>query len=328
MILVTGGFGCIGAELVKWLIRHTSEEVLVASRSVNAERTSRTFYDVDIDRLRFTTLDVSDLSQLKNVFQSHAITRIAHLAALQTPDCNANKDLGLQINLAATQHILETAKQLAPNLQRFVYASSIAVYGPRASYPQQRVPESAVPNPVNVYGIWKLASEYVVKLYSEQTGVPAVSLRPCVLFGPGRDLGLTSTPTTAMKAAALGLPYTIPFCSKQDYSYAPDVGAAFGHALMQPYSGYGAYTLPSTTLSMSEVVETMYQAADEVELPARPQIDFGENEVPFICDLEFGSIFEAFPELPGANFHEGVKATLQTFRDFVDRGWITPDSLA
>ena len=157
MILVTGGYGCIGAELIKWLLENTTVKVLLGSRSVSEDRTNRTFYGVPAERrerLSFVSLDVSNQANVQQVFADFQPTRVAHLGALQTPDCNANRDLGLQVNLAGTQHILEAAKLANRPLDRFVFASSIAVYGPRASYPDNRVPLTAEPNPVNAYGVW------------------------------------------------------------------------------------------------------------------------------------------------------------------------------
>lgn len=321
MILVTGGFGCIGAELVKWLLRNTETEVLLGSRRVSEQRIDRTFYDVDCQRLHCISLDVSNQTQVEEAFEKHDITHLAHLAALQTPDCNADRDLGMQINLGGTQRLIEAAKGKAA-LQRFVFASSIAVYGPRASYSTSRVPMLAEPNPVNVYGIWKLASEHVLKLYHEDTGVPTISLRPGVLYGPGRDLGLTSTPTTAMKSIALGRAYEIPFQTKQDYLFAPDVGAAFGMALTEPFEGYGAFTLPSHTIGMETVLATLRKVAEETGFAAPQLITIGSQEVPFICELDFAPVMQAFPALPLTDFHEGVTSSIKTFRDHASKGWL------
>jgi nucleoside-diphosphate-sugar epimerase len=222
------------------------------------------FSGVDRARLTVIELDVSDQCRLHDIFAQYEISRVAHLAALQTPDCNALRDLGLQINLAGTQKILEAVKASGRALARFVFASSIAVYGDRASYPQERVPMMAPPKPVNVYGTWKLASEQICEFFCQETRIPTVCLRPGVLFGPGRDAGLTSTPTTAMKCVALGLPYTIPYQNRQDYLYAPDVGNAFGNALMRPFAGYGVFTLPARTAEMQDFVAAMRQAAEDV----------------------------------------------------------------
>ena len=327
MILVTGGYGCIGAELVKWLLRNTDEEVLLGSRTVNEERTLRTFHDVETAKLVCIEMDVSDQSQIDHAFKQHSISRVAHLGALQTPDCNAHRDLGLQINLGGTQKLVEVAKAQSQRLERFVFASSIGVYGPRASYPTPRVPLSAEPNPVNVYGVWKHASEQVLKLFAAETGVPTVSLRPGVLFGPGRDQGLTSTPTTAMKCVALKRPYKIPFRSKQDYLYAPDVGAAFGVALTEPFTGYDIFTLPAKTVAMEELVATMREAAEEAGLAETFDISFGDEEVPFICDLEFDAMLKAFPATPQTDFKQALVESLNVFKDQIARGWLSEEDL-
>ena len=217
-ILVTGGYGCIGAETTKWLLRNTDAEVIVCSRTVDAERGERVFHRADRSRIEFVRADVTQRRELAAILADNEVTDVIHLAAFQSPDCNRFRDLGLQINLAGTQNLIEEMKERGCRLRRFIFASSIAVYGPRASYPQQRVPMTASPQPVNVYGAWKLAGESVARFFSEDTGISTISLRPGVLFGPGRDAGLTSTPTTAMKCIALGIPYEIPFRSRSGLS--------------------------------------------------------------------------------------------------------------
>lgn len=322
-ILITGGYGCIGCETAKWLIAHCDAELIVCSRSVSSARSERVFHDVDRDRMMFVQADVSDPKRMAEILRANEVTHVVHLAALQTPDCNAHRDLGLQINLAGTQHLIEAIKACARPLERFVYASSIAVYGPRAAYPQDRVPMLAMPEPVNVYGVWKLAGENVARLFCGETGTPTISLRPGVLFGPGRDAGLTSTPTTAMKCVALGLPYKIPFRSRQDYLFAPDVGAAFGNAVLGPFDGYGAFTLPSQTVDTATFVDVLRHATTELGIADRFQISIGDQTVPFICDLEYEPFLEAFPDVPQTDLQLAIRRSLEVFCDQVQRGWLT-----
>lgn len=321
-ILVTGGYGCIGAETTKWFLRNSSAQVVVCSRSVSASRTARVFHDVDHERLVTVAADVTDQAALLKILIEHQVTHVVHLAALQTPDCNAQRDLGLQINLAGTQNLIEAMKLSGLNLQRFIFASSIAVYGPRASYPPGLVPMLAEPNPVNVYGAWKLAGEQISKFFCEDTDVPTMSVRPGVLYGPGRDAGLTSAPTTAMKCVALGRPYEIPFRSRQDYLFAPDVGGAIGMATLEAFSGYGVFTLPSLTLTTAEIVNTMQRVATDLGLENQFQITIGHEDVPFICDLEFAPFLESFPHAPQTSLDQAVRHTLETFCDEVQRGWL------
>lgn len=321
-ILVTGGYGCIGAQTVKWLLSQTPATVVVGSREVSPQRTERLFHQDDVSRLKYTVLDVRDQRQLEGVLTLYDITHVIHLAALQTPDCNANRDMGLQINLTGTQNLLEAIKACRPNLQRFVFASSVAVYGARSSYPEQKVPMLAEPAPVNVYGVWKLASEHVSRLFSFETGIPTVSLRPGVLFGPGRDAGLTAAPTTAMKHVVCGRSYQIPFRNSQDYLYAPDVGAAFGNAAISPFTGYGVFTLPSHTIDTPHFIATLKVAVEKLGLQQQFAITVGTNEVPFICDLEYSSFLENFPATPHTPLLVAVEQSLKVFHDQHSRGWL------
>lgn len=326
-VLVTGGYGCIGSETTKWLLRNSDAQVVVASRTINEERSTKVFHDVDRSRIVFEKLDVVHQDRLETLLNKHEISHVVHMAALQTPDCNAHRDLGLQINLAGTQNLVEAMKSCGRKIQRFVYASSIAVYGPRASYEMDRVPMLAEPNPVNVYGAWKLAGESIAKFFCQDTGTPTVTVRPGVLFGPGRDAGLTSSPTTAMKSVAMQIPYEIPFCSKQDYLYAPDVGGAIGNTVVEPFDGYAAYTLPSHTVETQQVIDAIQKAAGELGLSDGCQITVGTDEVPFICDLDFAPFMKAFPKAPHTDLNLAVKQSLQVFMEQVRKGWLKPEDL-
>ncbi len=322
-ILITGGFGCIGAETAKWLLRNSDATVIVCGRNADPDRGRRVFHDVDHSRLVFVRCDVTDQARLQQILVEQGVTDVVHLAALQTPDCNAHRDLGLQINLAGTQNLIEAMKAGGSSLDRYIFASSIAVYGPRSAYPPGRVPTLAAPQPVNVYGAWKLAGEQISRFFCEDGGTPTLCLRPGVLFGPGRDAGLTSSPTTAMKCVALGIPYEIPFCSRQDYLYAPDVGAAFGIAVVEPFEGYGVFTLPSRTVNTEQIVNSLRQAAEALGIAKNFRISIGKQEVPFICDLEFDSFLAAFPGAPCTELDLAVRQSLQNFMDQVERGWLT-----
>ncbi|MBM4074443.1 MAG: NAD(P)-dependent oxidoreductase [Planctomycetes bacterium] len=321
-ILVTGGYGCIGVQTVKWLLANSQGRVVLGSRDVSTERTVRYFTDDDRSRLCCLPLDVRDSAAIEKTLIEYEITHVVHLAALQTPDCLAHRDLGLQINLAGTQNLIEAIKVHRSTLQRFVFASSIAVYGPRSHYSTKIVPMLAEPAPVNVYGTWKLAGEHLSRLFCEETGIPTISIRPGVLFGPGRDAGLTASTTTAMKCVALEVPYEIPFRSRQDYLYSPDVGAAFGQATIAPFQGYGVFTLPSHTVDTLEIVKAMRLAAEELGMSDRFAITVGPKEVPFICDLDFQPFLQAFPKTPHTPLFQAVRESLETFRNHRLRGWL------
>ena len=65
-VLVTGGYGCIGAETVKWLLLNTDAEIVIASRTVSAERTARAFHGFDQERLQMISLDISKADRIRS----------------------------------------------------------------------------------------------------------------------------------------------------------------------------------------------------------------------------------------------------------------------
>ena len=88
------------------------------------------------------------------------------------------------------------------------YASSAAVYAPASG---TRVAEDAPGTPATHYGVHKLANEGAARVYWLDDGVPSVGLRPYVVYGPGRDQGITAGRRSPWRAAARGEAYQIGF---------------------------------------------------------------------------------------------------------------------
>ena len=109
MILVTGGYGCIGAELVMLLLRNTTEAVLLGSQTVNEARTRRVFYDVCCARRTCLAMDVGRRSVSTKSFPNSRL-RESLWQLCKHPTATPNRDLGLQINLGGTQHLIESIK--------------------------------------------------------------------------------------------------------------------------------------------------------------------------------------------------------------------------
>ena len=126
-----------------------------------------------------------------------------------------------------------------------------------------------------------------------------------------------------MKKIVLGLPYEIPFRSRQDFLYAPDVGAAFAKAACDPFTGYGIFTLPSHTVETSAMIETMRRVATESGLAKSFQITMGTAEIPFICNLDYAPFLQAFPGTPHTPLDTAVRESLLEFQRQARLGWLT-----
>ncbi|MEQ8897236.1 MAG: NAD(P)-dependent oxidoreductase [Roseovarius sp.] len=199
-VLITGGGGFLGRALTARLL--DAGETVVTLDLSPAERGD--------PRATHLGGDIRDGTALLNMAKVHDIRAIVHLAALVIPDCRSKPVLGAEVNVIGHLNMLDLARSLG--IRRFLYTSSIAA--------RPRPPFDA---PVNLYGVWKRACEDAAKVWFLDHGVPSVGLRPNVVYGPGRESGETAAITLAIKAAARGAPYQMPFTSRMCFQHVDEV---------------------------------------------------------------------------------------------------------
>jgi len=163
------------------------------------------------------------------------ITHIVHLAALLLPIAKADPPRGALVNVVGTVNVFEAASR--GDVQGVSYASSAAAYD-RAD--GVHVDEDADGHPLNHYGVHKLANEGAARVYWHDSGLASVGLRPHIVYGPGRDHGMTAGPTLAIAAAVAGEPYEIPFGGRAQFQYAPDTAGLFIKGARSAAAGEGA----------------------------------------------------------------------------------------
>jgi nucleoside-diphosphate-sugar epimerase len=219
--------------------------------------------DDAVDRVDFVQGDITDETRFMEVVRATNITHILHLAALQVPFVRANPILGARVNVVGTAIVFETARLLPDQIEGLVYASSIAVYGTPDMYPPGPLADDAPLAPVTLYGVTKEANEGWAAIYWQDYGLASVGLRPFFVYGPGRDQGVSSTPTKAMAAAAVGRPYHISFGGVDTYQHADDVASAFIAAARTKPNGAPVYNLGGTLASVDDVVAAIKRAIPE-----------------------------------------------------------------
>ncbi len=208
--LVTGALGCIGAWTVRNLVREGVPTVVFDLAS-NPQRLRLIMTPDELAQVTFVTGDITDLAALEQALDEHAISNIIHLAALQVPFCRADPPLGARVNVVGTVNVFEAVARRKERIDQVVYASSVAVYDAAdAAEPGAAVQHGATGHPTNLYGVYKQANEGTARIYWQDHRVASIGLRPDTVYGPGRDQGMTSSPTKAMFAAAVGQPYLIP----------------------------------------------------------------------------------------------------------------------
>jgi nucleoside-diphosphate-sugar epimerase len=302
-VLVTGVLGCLGAWVARAVLAD-GDDIVGYDLGENTARLDLVLGD-DAARVTLVRGDITELDALERVLDEHEITRVVHLAALQVPFVRANPPLGMRVNVAGTVNVLEAVSRRLDRIPGLAYASSTAVYS--ASDPSP-APETGGTSPSTLYGVSKLADEGMARIYAADNGLPSIGLRPYVVYGPGRDQGMTSGPTMAMLAAARGEPYAIGYGGTAQYDFAPDVARAFVTAAGAEREGAAVYNAPGAVASMEEVVATIAEVVPGAE------ITWSGDPLPFPPQLEaagFDRDVGAFPRTP---LDVGVAATIEHFR--------------
>ncbi len=130
VVLVTGGTGCIGSWVVRNLVRE-GVPVVVLTAGRRSGRLGLILTDAELAAITFVTGDISGPGAARSAARQHRVTRIIHLAGMQFPFCAADPIRGAQVNVGGTVTVFELAKRIG--IDRVVYASSAAVFGPRAT---------------------------------------------------------------------------------------------------------------------------------------------------------------------------------------------------
>jgi nucleoside-diphosphate-sugar epimerase len=306
--LVTGALGCLGAWTLKALLDRGEQPVGYDLGGDDA-RLRLILDENERSRVALIEGDITDGEALGRALDEHEVTRVVHLAALQVPFCRADPARGAHVNVFGTVVVFEAVKTRRARIPGLAYASSAAVYN--ASDPSP-APESGGTAPSTLYGTYKLANEGTARVFWQDDGIASIGIRPYVVYGPGRDQGLTSGPSLAMAAAARGEGYEIGYSGIVQYDLAEEVGRAFAAAASIAASdGAHVANFPGEAASMDEVVAAIEAAAPDVA----GLITFTDQRLPFPERLESGLLERLIGEVPRTRLAEGVRRTVEHFRE-------------
>jgi nucleoside-diphosphate-sugar epimerase len=197
------------------------------------------------------------------------------------------------------------------------------VYGRPDEYADRILPNDAPLRPRNLYGVYKQANEGTAFIYQQDYGINSIGLRPYTIYGPGRDQGMTSTPTKAMLSAAAGKPYHISFGGYNGFQYVDDVAKIFIQAARTAYQGAGVFNLGGSVAHMQEVVAAINAAAPEMV----GQITFADQPLPLPDGTDDSELVKAIGPVAHTSLADGVARTIQHFRHALADGKVSLDQL-
>ncbi len=307
--LVTGALGCIGA----WTVRELAREgvrVVAFDLGSDPRRVAQISEPDELDRIEFVTGDITDLPSIERALDEHDITNVVHLAALQVPFSRADPPRGAEVNVTGTVNVFEAVKRRGDGMAPVVYTGSIGMFSPGDVDPVSgRLEEDAEAHPGNHYGVYKLANEGSARIYWADSGVPSVGLRPMTVYGAGRDQGMTSSPTAAIAAAVLGVPFQISFGGRTLFQYAEDVAQTLILASRSAPDGPRVFNLGGSDVGLDEWVQAIEATVPE----ATGLITIAPTELPFPADIAHDRLAE-LGDVPVTPYHEAIAATADIYR--------------
>jgi nucleoside-diphosphate-sugar epimerase len=312
---MTGGYGCIGSWVAQQLVDQ-GREVWIYDLKEDTHRIDLLLDAGQKARVHFVPGDVSDAAAVSAAVATTGATHLLHLAGLQTPTCRANPILGATVNVLGTLAVFEAAVKHKGQVERVVYASSAAVHGPAEPGAAGPLADQVRLSPMTHYGAYKVCNELNARVYWLDLGVSSVGLRPWTVYGVGRDFGMTSEPTRAIKAVAAGRPFAISYGGLQDLQYAPDVAGTFLRALTAPFEGADAFNIRGAVVPMETFLATLAAVAPD----AARLVTHGDRVLPIAPDLDDSRLEARLGPVPRTPLATGIRETYARFARLGDEG--------
>lgn len=348
-VLVTGGAGFIGSNLILELLKTVENIKIVSIDNLND------YYDVSIKEWRLSEIekeiekhpnskyyfikgDIADKNIIDSIFNEYKPEIVVNLAAQAGVRYSIiNPDAYIQSNIIGFYNILEACRHSYDNgkkgVEHLVYASSSSVYGSNEKIPYSV--EDKVDNPVSLYAATKKSNELTAHSYSKLYNIPSTGLRFFTVYGPaGRpDMAYFSFTNKLINNETIEI-FNYGNC-KRDFTYIDDI--VYGVKLVMqkapkrkigedglPVPPYSIYNIgnnnPENLLDFVTILQE--ELVNEGVLPK--DYDFGSHKklVPMqpgdvpITYADISTLERDFNFKPKISLREGLKEFARWYKKF------------
>jgi len=303
-ILVTGGAGFIGSNIVDALVEENHEVAIVDNLSTGLKENIN-------PKAKFFEGDITSNDALREIFEKFSPEAIFHLAAQINVRHSVEDPLkDIRVNIIGTVNILLLAEKY--EVKKFIYSSTGgAIYGDDVERP---TPETAEERPISPYGMDKLSAERFIEYFKNRNpSMQAINLRYANVYGPRQnphgEAGVISIFTPKMLK---GEPVEVWGDGEQtrDYVYVGDVVAVNLAAL--EFDGSGTYNIGTGVETSVNKLAEIVQAATGFKGAIR-HIEAKEGEQR-ASSLSYQKAYQDLGWKPEVEFEEGVKRTVEWYK--------------
>jgi threonine 3-dehydrogenase len=200
-ILVTGGTGFIGAEIVRMLVQSGEKDIFVFDVNPSTKLLEDVAGEIELVRG-----DLGNFSHVLNVVKSSRPESIYHLGGMLSVPSDADPPASFRANAMGTFHILEAAKLF--EIPQVLFSSTIGTYG--LDIQTDAMTDYTLQRPQLFYGTTKVFGEHMGAFYKRKYGLDFRGLRYPSIVGPGvKTPGVVQYTSWVIEECAKGNPFTL-----------------------------------------------------------------------------------------------------------------------
>ncbi len=200
-VLITGGTGFIGAEVVRLLLKGGEQRPVVFHVSGNTRR-----LDDVADQVELVRGDLGNFSHILDVVKKVKPSVIYHLGGMLSVPSDADPAAAIHTNALGTFHVLEAARLF--DVPQVLFSSSISTYG--LDIQEEVIDDGTIQRPLLFYGATKVFCEHMGLFYKRRYGLDFRGVRYPSIVGPGvKTPGAVQYTSWVIEECAKGKPFTI-----------------------------------------------------------------------------------------------------------------------
>jgi UDP-glucose 4-epimerase len=305
-VLVTGGLGFIGANVVRELLCQ-GRRVVVIDRQREGNTADEVLSAEERAGVRCIAGAIPGVRTLTRLLREYAVEAVIHLASPLSTATEARPKLVTDEMISPHFAILEACR--LARARRLVWASSVGVFGRANDYPRLPIPNDAPHLPLTLYGAAKSFLERLSTHYSARYGLETLGLRFPLVYGPGRQRGGGQFTTRLIEGAALGRRCVVEAADERyDWMYVADAARAVLLAMHAGPAPSGVLTVCGEAATTREAAELLSAWFPEADLVVRP------GSTGLVADFDPRPAREQLGYSPGRTLEEGVLATANAAR--------------
>ncbi len=312
-ILVTGGAGFIGNNLVRRLLAHQVSNIVI----MDNQSSGMAVFLPDDPRITFVGMDIDRMDKLNFVINQHEFDYVFHLAAHFANQNSVDHPFSdIQTNIVGTVSLLEILK-FHKSLKKFVYASSSCVYGTA----EQMNEEAYIYPSETPYSINKYTAELYTQYYAHLFHVPTVSIRIFNTYGPYEMAGkYRNVIPNFIEKALNGEDLVITGTGKEtrDFTFVEDlVDLMLTAALSPSHEGevFNGGTGQKTEIkAMAEIIKSVTNSNSNIVFKPARNWDKVKDRVSNLKHSQSTLNYQ-----PKVTIQEGLERTIKWYKDNYDK---------